>query len=140
MKKNTFVFLVIGTLLVVSIVILINRKTFSSPQQEVKELNRQAQTETSTTSLKNTVIYKDSVYSPSSTTIRQGETITFINKSGKAMWPASNVHPTHGIYRAFDPRRPLATDEQWSFVFDKKGAWQYHDHLSPSVTGTVIVE
>ncbi len=140
MKKNIFLFpLVIGILLIVFVIILSNRKQ-AIPQQEAKELSSQVETKSDVVSSKNTITYKDGVYSPSSITIHQGEILVFLNKSGKAMWPASNIHPTHDIYPAFDPRRPLATDEQWSFVFDKKGIWQYHDHLFPSVRGIVIVE
>ena len=63
----------------------------------------------------------------------------FISTWGKEFWPASDFHPTHSVYPAFDPKRPLKADESWRFVFDRAGVWTYHDHLSENTTGTIIV-
>ena len=78
-------------------------------------------------------------FEPATVTIRQGDTVTFINDSTKPDWPASNVHPTHQIYSEFDPKRPLAAGESWSFTFTKVGEWKFHDHLQANVTGLIIV-
>ena len=40
-------------------------------------------------------------YEPSEVSIRKGETVTFKNTTGKLFWPASNLHPSHGIYPEF---------------------------------------
>jgi len=78
-------------------------------------------------------------FEPSTVTIHQGETVTFINDSAKPDWPASNVHPTHQIYSEFDPKRPLAPGESWPFTFTKVGEWKFHDHLQANVTGLIVV-
>jgi len=84
-------------------------------------------------------MYRDE-YKPSQVKIQQGTTITFVNKSDVARWPASDLHPSHGIYPEFDPKRPIAPGEEWNFVFDKVGEWTMHDHLAPYITGRVIVK
>lgn len=81
-------------------------------------------------------------YQPSEITIAAGDKITFSASEsyGKMHWPASNIHPSHEIYPAFDPLRPIEPDTAWSFVFGKRGEWRFHDHLAPYHTGTITVE
>lgn len=79
-------------------------------------------------------------YEPKEVTIMEGETIAFINDSDEFHWPASDVHPTHTIYSAFDPREPLAPGETWSFTFTEAGIWGLHDHLRANYKGTITVE
>jgi plastocyanin len=86
-----------------------------------------------------TVVMNDRGYEPSSTKITQSETVTFVNESSSDKWPASNIHPTHEIYSAFDPRKPIPQGASWSFAFDRVGVWYCHDHLYPRMTCTVTV-
>jgi plastocyanin len=100
------------------------------------------------------VIYNDAGYSPKTLTIKKGETVTFKNQSSRSMWPASAMHPSHRVYSgtsleehcpdlsgtAFDACKGYLPGESWSFKFDKVGTWKYHDHLTPSDTGTIVVE
>ncbi|MDO8655737.1 MAG: hypothetical protein Q7K45_00735 [Nanoarchaeota archaeon] len=93
-------------------------------------------------------------FSPKTVIINAGETITFINKDDAKHWPATNVHPTHTTYPGssiqkcgsadessiFDACAGLETGEEFSFTFDRKGNWPYHDHLSPSTNGVVTVK
>ena len=88
-------------------------------------------------------------FSPTTLTIKTGEKVTFVNKdSSRQHWPASAVHPTHVVYpesggcigSKFDACKGLALNEEWSFSFNEKGTWQYHDHLNPSLFGTIVVE
>lgn len=70
-------------------------------------------------------------FSPAELTIKKDQTVTWVNTTKEFHWPASNLHPTHGIYPEFDPREPIAPGQTWSFRFDKVGAWRCHDHLQP---------
>ena len=79
-------------------------------------------------------------FSPATIAITQGDSIEFFNADPREdHWPASNIHPTHEIYSAFDPKRPIPAGEKWVFQFDRAGSWRMHDHLFPEVTGTVTV-
>ncbi len=78
-------------------------------------------------------------FTPNMITIRNGDTLRFVNDTDEPFWPASNLHPTHTLYESFDAKRPLYPEEEWSFVFDKPGRWSYHDHLNPQKTGLVLV-
>jgi plastocyanin len=86
------------------------------------------------------IIMSDDGFEPTTLNIKVGDTVKFINKSKYWHWPASDLHPTHTLYPEFDPRKPVGPGEVWEFTFEKKGNWHLHDHLSPYVTGKIIVE
>ncbi len=77
---------------------------------------------------------------PSEISIKKGDTVIFENTDTNPHWPASDVHPTHDRYPEFDPKEPIASGESWSFVFEKQGRWQSHDHLHPAIRGVITVE
>lgn len=87
-------------------------------------------------------------FNPKTLTINTGEEVVFVNKESKSHWPASAVHPTHKVYpesggcigSKFDSCRDLKQGETFRFTFNNEGAWKYHDHLNPGLTGTIIVQ
>ncbi len=100
----------------------------------------------------NVIGISSSGFSPQTLTINQGDSVTFVNKDSQAHWPATAVHPTHTVYPGsdikkcntaeqsmiFDACKGLAQGEEWSFTFNEKGTWQYHDHLT-GLRGTIVV-
>src|SRR3989344_2072629 len=100
------------------------------------------------------VLYTVSGYVPQIFTVQQGETVTFVNGSTSPMWSATAVHPTHQVYpgsdinkcntaeekNTFDACGGIEPNQEWSFTFEEKGSWGYHDHLNPSRRGTIVVE
>lgn len=86
-----------------------------------------------------TITLKDDGFHPRVLTVRAGETVTFKNERGKYFWPASDFHPTHTIFPAFDSKGPLAPDDTWSFTFEKPGIYKYHDHLAAYYFGIIRV-
>lgn len=104
-----------------------------------------------TTSTVTTVTYGSTGFSPSSVTVRAGDTVRFVNESGASMWVASDEHPTHTQYAgttrsehcagsantAFDQ---CESGNTYSFTFEKAGSWNYHNHVQASHGGTIVVE
>lgn len=86
-----------------------------------------------------TVSINEERFNPSTVEVNQGETILFKNTGQNPHWPASDIHPTHGIYPELDPKRPLNPEQSWEFKFEKAGEWRMHDHLYPTLRETVIV-
>ena len=100
------------------------------------------------------VTHDGSNFSSSSQTIKKGDSVTFRNESTRELWPASAFHPTHPIYPGsdirkcgsaeassiFDACKRLSQGETYTFTFNEAGSWKYHNHLSPSQTGEIIVE
>ena len=87
-------------------------------------------------------------FNPRVITISPGETVRWINATEREVWPASDTHDTHILYpepggcvgSLFDTCQDLLRGEAFSFTFDKIGTWNYHDHLEPGTTGTIIVK
>ncbi|MBI2009823.1 MAG: hypothetical protein HYS86_01460 [Candidatus Chisholmbacteria bacterium] len=101
-----------------------------------------------------TISYSDAGFSPQTVTVKAGTKVRFVNESSKEMWPATAVHPTHTVYPGssiskcgtaeaatiFDACRGMAPGGSYSFTFDEVGDWKYHNHLTPTHFGGVVVE
>ena len=86
-------------------------------------------------------VVRDTIgYQPAELTINRGDTVRFINRGGAHHWPASDLHPTHGVYPDFDPRRAIADGEVWEFTFAKRGEWKFHDHVRANIRGVINVK
>ncbi|OGY31802.1 MAG: hypothetical protein A3A57_02830 [Candidatus Woykebacteria bacterium RIFCSPLOWO2_01_FULL_41_12] len=77
-------------------------------------------------------------YSQLNITINKGDTIKWVNNDDRKHWPASNPHPQHTNYPGFDSGG-INPGGSWSFTFNNKGTWGWHDHQFPSTTGTITV-
>lgn len=92
-----------------------------------------------------TVSYTDAGFDKPKISVMIGTPITFVNKRvQRPMWVASNMHPEHLLYPEFDQGRvlgyePLPKDTTFTFTFNRKGTWEYHDHYDAAQQGTVIV-
>lgn len=86
------------------------------------------------------VTYTAQGFKPATTTVVEGQTVEFINKSNNYFWPASNDHPSHKVYSDFDSNKPVIPGQTYSFTFEKIGTWNYHNHLNPTQVGAVIVK
>ena len=73
-------------------------------------------------------------FSPEVVEIGQGDFVLWINRDSRRHWPVADDASV------FDSKKPLKTDEEWEFQFDKVGEWEYHDSLSPSKIGKVVVD
>lgn len=96
------------------------------------------------------VTYNGTTFSPSSVSVRVGDTVTFTDAGTAPMWVASDPHPAHSGYSgttkdqhcpdtagtAFDQ---CSTGTTYTFTFMKAGTWGYHNHINHSAIGTVVV-
>jgi len=117
---------------------------------------------------KNVIEITNTGFVPNTITIKAGEVVTFVSKATAPVWPAGDPHPTHDVYPSdvynlpgdqaksfgskscveygirkgdvFDPCKLLLPEQTFSFRFDEKGAWGFHNHVRPEHTGTIIVE
>ena len=85
------------------------------------------------------VKYTDKGFSPEKIDVTQGSMVEFINESSTDMWVASSQHPSHTDLPTFDQFKPTRKGSIYRYVFDKKGAWSYHDHINASLGGIVTV-
>ncbi len=78
-------------------------------------------------------------FTPQTVTVKVGDKVVWTNKSGSTATVHSNPHPIHTDYKPlnlgkFDDGGTL------EFTATEKGTYQYHDHMHPNRTGTVVVE
>ena len=148
MKNGAIIGVVIVILVVLGFLIffIANKNTEPSIQNKNAETNLPAKVNEETGNMmekegaaENIVEVTSSGFSPKTLEINAGDTVRFVNKDSSKHWPASDFHPTHRLYPGFDALRGLAQGEEYSFKFDKKGSWTYHDHLNPGTKGTIIV-
>ena len=105
----------------------------------VTQTQEQQQTQTAA----GTVTFSDSGVSPSTVTIKSGESLTWVNNSSKSVQVGSANHPTHTLNRELTSGEfvtELAPGASATVTLTKKGTWGYHNHLDPSVTGKGVVE
>ena len=99
--------------------------------------NDKTQTPLLSQNTKSVVILADK-FNPSNLEINQGEEIAFINKDTVSHQIASDNHPTHEKYPEFESK-VLSPGESFTFKFEKAGEWSFHDHLNPSLVGSIKV-
>jgi plastocyanin len=101
----------------------------------------------------NVIEMSSSGFSPKTLEVFLGETVVFNNVGDRNHWPASDVHPTHTVYpnsnikkcgtsvelTLFDSCGGVPPSGSYSFTFNERGNWRYHDHLRANLKGTVIV-
>lgn len=85
------------------------------------------------------VTYTDTGFAPKPLTVKKGTTVTFVNESSRGMWVASAAHPTHQLLPGFDQLSQVAKGGSYEYTFIKVGTWTYHNHISTSDTGSVVV-
>src|SRR3989344_7254139 len=96
------------------------------------------QTETTPVS-GNLITYTDSEFSPAQVSVKVGDTVTFKNDSNAAVQVNSVPHPAHTQFPELNIGT-IATGESKTVTFTTAGTKKYHNHLSPSQNGTIVVE
>lgn len=125
--------------------------TMPTPPTTATPATSSDQLPTSSATIKETIVaYGPQGFTPKTVTIKIGEMATFVNESENSMWVAASKHPVHADYpektdkdclgSAFDQCTASGIGTSYSFTFNKKGSWNYHNHVNPSHWGTIVVE
>ena len=133
MNKKNSVIIAFLTIAIVSLVsfLLINR---TSTQKESFNSSNPSPVQ-----VKNIVDITDKGFSPQTITIKQGETVFFINKRNGVASIASNDHPTNKLH-PFLNLGEVPPEYSIQAKFDDKGSFGYHNYLKPEHKGIVIVK
>lgn len=89
---------------------------------------------------KNVVKISSSGFAPQNITIKVGESVTWVNEDSEDHQVQSAVHPTHQLYPPLNSVGLIKSGEKKSLSFPEAGTYKYHDHLNPSLTGSVTVQ
>lgn len=152
MNKNILIALVVIVLLVLGFVIVkgssnkavtptvtpsaTTEKPSSSPSAMEKSPSKEPE---AMSQKEDTVTLSASGFEPATITVKKGDKVVWVNKSGDSATVDSDNHPTHLLY----PPLNMGTFDDGAkheLVFDKAGTYTYHDHFHPSRRGKVVVE
>jgi plastocyanin len=86
-----------------------------------------------------TITYSDSGYSPSTITVKSGDTIAIKNTSSSEMQFDSDPHPVHTDDEELNAG-PVAPGQTITFTVTTTGTYGYHNHLNPSDSGTIVIK
>lgn len=113
----------------------------SIPQAAPKEAAPATSAATPSESMEEKVVtISSSGFFPQNITVSAGETVTWVNEDTESHQVNSAVHPIHQLYPPLNSIGLLKSGEKKSLSFPDKGTYKYHDHLNPSLTGSVTVE
>lgn len=76
---------------------------------------------------------------PAFLTIKKGTEVSWTIADEESHRVASNPHPSHSQTPGLDSKDSLGPDSSYSFTFDQPGTYSYHDHMNPTVSGTIQV-
>lgn len=107
--------------------------TETSPSPSASPATSSAQLQT--TSVKIT----SSGFVPTTVTIKAGDSVTWTNDDTSIHTVNSSPHPTHTDYAPLNLNQ-LKSGESKSLTFPQAGTYKYHNHLRPSLTGSVVVQ
>ncbi len=88
---------------------------------------------------KNVVDIASTGFSPANITINVGDSVMWGNDDSANHTITSAPHPTHTAYPPLT-LGVIKPGESKSLTFPTAGTYKYHDHLNPSLTGSVTVE
>lgn len=142
--KNFIIIIVIIVIFVAVYTIFSKKGSNTVEQARVETIEKQQENQPSKvlrkTQAQQTAKYTENGFEPNILIVPTGTTIIFINNSRKSMWVASNPHPAHTDLSTFDQKEGVGEEKSYSFTFTQEGSWEYHNHLIPKDTGTIIVE
>lgn len=159
-QKNIIIGILVILVIVLGAIVFTNRKEAVAPIVEENKTSTESTLGTETSNTTNSqsqgtvrttskttkptpaaiVTYTNEGFDPSIATIKQGQSVLFINKSSESLWVASNPHPSHSMYPAFDERTSIGPNGTFQFTFTQVGKWRYHNHLRSLREGTIVVD
>jgi hypothetical protein len=84
------------------------------------------------------IVYTGYGFTPDDIALASGATVTIINESSKDLEFVSDPHPSTDANPELNIGK-IASGERKSFTITKKGAWGYHNHLSPLKRGRITI-
>ena len=85
------------------------------------------------------VTVTDTGFEPQTITVKAGTKVVWENHTQVTADVSSAQHPTHLVYPPLNLGN-FEPDKTVELVFSEPGTYKYHDHLNPSMFGTVVVE
>ena len=148
MSRNTSIIIVVVLVLIVAGWLLTRPKQSATPVPTTQPTQTSTSTESAspaasegaTMSEKKVVNISSSGFTPQNMTVKVGDTVTWMNADSTSHTVNSDPHPTHTLYPILNTVGLIKAGEKKSLQFTSAGTYKYHDHLNPSLTGSVTVQ
>ncbi len=101
--------------------------------------DKQTSTSSSDTANEIVVTIDSAGFSPKEVKVKNGDTVVFKNTDSEMRNVSSAIHPTHQVYPPLNLGN-IEAGSQKSLMFPDPGTYKYHDHLTPTRFGTIVVE
>ena len=88
---------------------------------------------------KSDVTITASGFAPQTITVKVGDSVTWMNSDTENHTVHSAPHPVHTAYPPLN-LGVIKNGESKSLTFPTAGTYKYHDHLNPSLIGSVTVQ
>lgn len=94
------------------------------------------------------VSYNAQGFSPQTLTIKQGQSVRFVNNANGELWIAAIGSGNNQVYpgesscggSSFDSCQVLHIGDFWQFTFNSPGTWIYQNNVDTTQAGVVIVQ
>jgi plastocyanin len=139
MKKGVIAGLGILAVVLIGGAVYFATRPASAPAAQTNQNTTTATSSTDTTSAAATITYTDNGFSPFTTSIKAGQSVTITNNSSLPLQFNSNPHPAHTDNPQLNVGL-IAKGQSKTIVLTATGTWGYHNHLSSSDTGTITVQ
>lgn len=142
MDKRTKAISVGAVFIIMAIGIIYSAVTVLKPPSIETSSQQESQTQITPSSK---VTYDQNGFSPQSLTVDVGTTVTFENNTELPLWVASDPHPDHTSYPELDTSIEFQDhvppgNPSYSFKFERRGTWSYHNHSQPEHIATITVK
>lgn len=146
MSRNWMIAAIVIVVLIVAGVMLTRPKQPATPPTPSVQTPTSTESAAQTGATEGAVVKEETVvkvtstgFSPKTVTIKAGESVTWMNDDTAVHAVNSAVHPTHQVYPPLNLGN-IQAGEKLSLTFPTAGTYKYHNHLNPSLTGSVTVE
>ena len=145
MSRNVVIAIIVVLVLIVGAFLLTRPQQPTQPVQTTP-VETPVSTESASSATEGAIMAEETVvkitstgFSPKEITIKAGESVIWMNEDNKVHAVNSAVHPTHQLYLPLNLGN-IEPEGSKSLTFPDPGVYKYHDHLNPSLTGSVTVE
>lgn len=111
-----------------------NRRTTSSPPASRAALT------TAASQAPSQVDITSAGFVPSTISVNVGQAVVWTNQDTAAHTVASDPYPSDNALPSLNSVQKLSTNDSYTYIFNQKGTYTYHDNLNLSLEGSVIVK
>jgi plastocyanin len=133
------ILLVAGVVAAAVIVVIVVTGHKSSPSTATVSSRPSPTISASQTASAATITYGKNGFSPATTTVKSGDSVTFANNSSEDIQVDSDPHPVHTDDTDLNVGM-ISPGQSQTVVLTKKGTFGFHNHLDPSDTASITIQ